>query len=109
MKVDLGAISFPTQRAATQFFGRMLYRYRYGDRVGEQDAQYLAMLLALHPECDAKIGCGIAWFEVSLGTFATQCFYVMRSDGTGINFSYHECIRNAARCGNWAQQGEDAA
>jgi hypothetical protein len=93
--VDLATLSFPTQRAATQFFGEMLSRYRPGDWVNETDARHLAALLERHTERDEKIGCGVDHFEVVWADYGTQCFHVVRSDGTGRNFSYHHCIRSA--------------
>jgi hypothetical protein len=94
--IDLGSLSFPTQKAATQFFGKMLYRYRPGDLVSEEDAQHLAALLARHTEHEEKVGCGVDHFEVVWADYGTQCFHVVRRDGTARNFSYHHCIRAAA-------------
>jgi hypothetical protein len=94
--VDLATLSFPTQRAATQFFGEMLSRYRPGDLVNVEDALHLAALLECHTERDEKMGCGVDHFEVVWADYGTQCFHVVRSDGTARNFSYHHCIRSAA-------------
>lgn len=107
--VDLATLSFPTQRAATQFFGQMLYRYRPGDRVNVEDAQHLAALLEQHTEREEKVGCGVDHFEVVWADYGTQCFHVVRSDGTGRDFSYHHCIRSAARGEEKILAGEDAA
>jgi hypothetical protein len=94
--VDLATISFPTRHLAKKFFGEMLNRYRPGDLVNAEDARHLAALLARHTEHDEKVGCGVDHFEVVWADYGTQCFHVVRLDGTARNFSYHHCIRSAA-------------
>jgi len=91
--VDLATLSFPTQRAATEFFKEMLGRYRHGDRVNDTDSLHLAALLERHTEYPAKVGCGVDHFEVMMTEHGTQCFRIVRTDGTGTDFSYPHCIR----------------
>jgi len=90
--VILSKRTFPTKRAASEFFSKMLHRYKPGDRVTEADAEDLASLLSRHPSRKEKVGAGITHFEVQSADFASQCFRVVRTDGTWARFSYKVCI-----------------
>jgi hypothetical protein len=70
----------------------MLNRYRPGERVNPDDATELASLLKRHNDYQSKVGVGITHFEVIPAEFATQCFAVVRSDGSKEDFSYQRCI-----------------
>lgn len=83
---------------ATAFFKEMLNRYGMGDRVSEADALDLAALLDRHDERDEKVGKGVAGFEVNdpptdVPQFSKRCFWVVRSDGTKIDFSIGHCLQ----------------
>jgi hypothetical protein len=91
--VDLATRSFRNQAAATEFFRDMLNRYRPGCTVGAEDRLDLAALLERHPEYAQKIGCGVDHFTVMMTEHGTQCFRVIRKDGTGTDFSYLHCIK----------------
>lgn len=76
-----------------EFFKEMLGRYTPGDRVNDDDALHLAALLERHDEYSQKVGCGVDHYEVMRTTEGTQCFRIVRTDGTGTDFSYLYCIR----------------
>ena len=84
--------TFAKKQDANEFFREMLNRYRPGDRVSDSDALDLAALLAHHTEYVAKVGVGIDHFEVMNGLFGTQCFKIVRRDGSSDDFSYKHCI-----------------
>ncbi|MEQ8499124.1 MAG: DCL family protein, partial [Sneathiellaceae bacterium] len=84
--------SFEKQGEATSFFKAMLNRYRPGERVNDEDSLDLAALLERHTEYVAKVGCGVSHFEVMLTDHGTQCFRIVRTDGSGTDFSYPHCI-----------------
>ena len=90
--VTLNTRSFASKGDATLFFRAMLNRYRPGDRVSSADAKDLAALLKLHTEHAQKVGAGIDHFEVMAADHGTQCFRILRSDGTSDDFSYIHCI-----------------
>jgi len=89
---------FANQKEATVYFREMLRRYRPKQRVSDQDAADLAALLKRHSEFEEKVGVGIDHFEVMRADYGTQCFRVVRKDGTGADFSYPHCIA-ASRAG----------
>ena len=68
-------------------------RYAVGDKVSAADEEVLRAALALHPEADEKIGCGVTHFSVRSADFGTKCFWINRPDGTTEKFSYTACIR----------------
>ena len=76
----------------------MLNRYRPKQRVSEEDASHLAALLKRHSEYETKVSTGIDHFEVMSAEYGTQCFRIVRTDGTGEDFSYRHCI-NSPRTG----------
>lgn len=90
--VVLGRRAFENQKEAMAFFREMLRRYRPKQRASDADATDLAELLKRHSEYGEKAGVGIDHFEVMSAEFGTQCFRLVRTDGTGEDFSYKHCI-----------------
>jgi Protein of unknown function (DUF3223) len=80
----------------TRAFSAMLNRYSVGDRVSDIDALDLTALLKRHDERAEKTGVGIAHFEVALPTdnYAGQCFWIVRSDGSRVDFSFTHCLQS---------------
>jgi hypothetical protein len=79
---------------ASAFFSNMLNRYSIGDQVSEEDANDLIALLKRHDEQMEKVGPGIAYFEVGFPPdgYAGQCFWVVRTDSSKIDFSFKHCL-----------------
>jgi hypothetical protein len=75
------------------FFKAMLNGYKPGDCVADVDAFDLAALLERHAEYAEKVGVGVNHFEVMMTDQGTQCFRIVRSDGSGTDFSYPHCVR----------------
>jgi hypothetical protein len=90
--VKIGTQEFTTQGLATAYFKGILGRYRPGDRVNDEDALHLAALLERHDEYAQKVGCGVDHYEVMMTVEGTPCFRIVRTDGTGTDFSYRHCI-----------------
>src|SRR5713226_9449080 len=90
--VILATRSFTTQALATSYFKDMLGRYRPADRVNEVDALDLSSILERHDEYSEKVGCGVHHFEVMMTEHGTPCFRIIRTDGSGTDFSYRHCI-----------------
>jgi len=94
--VDLATRSFEKQGDATNFFKAMLNRYKPGERVSDEDGLDVAALLERHTEYVAKVGCGVSHFQVMMTEHGTQCFRIIRTDGSGTDFSYPHCIAQRA-------------
>lgn len=90
--VVLATRTFAKQGDAKEFFSAMLQRYIPGEQVVGEDEELLATLFQRHPDYAEKCGSGIKSFEVMPADYGTQCFCVIRLDGSREGFSYHTCI-----------------
>jgi hypothetical protein len=90
--ITLGPLHFRKKGDAAACLKAILHKYDVGDRVSEADAEVLRAALALHPDSDAKVGCGITHFSVRSADFGSKCFWVNRTDGSTEKFSYTSCI-----------------
>ena len=90
--VTLETMHFQTQSAALVFLKSMLNEYIPGEVVSYAHSIDLSAAFRRHPDYESKKGCGIDHFEVMPGDYGSQCFCVVRSDGTKEGFSYKRCI-----------------
>jgi uncharacterized protein DUF3223 len=90
--ITLGSLHFRKKGDAAAHLKALLHKYDVGDKVSADDAEVLRAALALHPDAEAKVGCGITHFSVRSADFGTKCFWVNRSDGSTEKFSYTACI-----------------
>jgi len=90
--ISFGSLHFSRKGDAEQYLMDMLHRYDLGDKVGAEDSDILKAALALHPNAEAKIGCGMSHFSVRSADFGTKCFWLNRTDGTTERFSFRSCI-----------------
>lgn len=90
--VEIGRHQFRRKSDALGFLKTMLNRYCPGGQVGEEDAEFLEMALSRHPNASVKIGIGVERFEVRSADYGTQCFWVIRLDGSEERFSYKKCV-----------------
>lgn len=90
--VELATRSFEKQGDATAFFKAMPNRYRPVERVRDEDGLDVAALLERHTEYSAKVGYGVSHFQLMMTEHGTQCFRIIRKDGSGTDFSYPHCI-----------------
>ncbi|RVX00044.1 Protein DCL-like, chloroplastic [Vitis vinifera] len=75
-------------------------RYENGDRLSlEHEKFVLEKLLAYHPECEKKIGCGIDYITVGYHPDfeGSRCLFIVRNDGELVDFSYWKCIKGLIR------------
>lgn len=83
---------FPRKSDALLFLKTMLNNYRPGDTVSDEDKAFLLEAIKRHPDSAKKIGSGIKSFEVRSADFGTQCFWILRTDGSIERFSYKSCV-----------------
>lgn len=94
-----------TQTDALNHFKQMLGRYMTSQRVTDPDDH--ADLVALLERYDAtivdtsesKTGCGVDYFSKQRNAgmgYSTDGFWVHRTDGTAIDFSYISAVKSAA-------------
>ena len=77
---------------------RILHSYPAGHTLKKADSELITALLAMHPEAERKIGCGVRLIRVGprkrRGIFRPEefCFWVHRLDGSRDSFSYKKCF-----------------
>lgn len=78
----------------TRFFSAMLNRYSIGEVVSPVDTVDLTALLKRHDELEEKIGIGVARLEVAAAPDGHdgKCFWIVRTDGSRIDFSFKHCL-----------------
>lgn len=75
-------------------------RYIDGERLSVEDERTVKeRLLAYHPQSVNKIGCGLDYIIVDRHPQFRQsrCLFVIRLDGSWIDFSYQKCVREYLR------------
>ena len=98
-RVVLATRYFDRVGEAKAFFSAMLQSYKIGEQVTAADAADLSALLDRHDEREQKIGGGIAGFKVDIPPrdvpqFSDRCFWIIRSDGSEIDFSIGHCLES---------------
>jgi hypothetical protein len=94
--VVIATRSFASQTEANAFFSDILRRYNPGDKVSGDDALHLTALLERHLEYQEKVGVGVDHFAVMRSEHGTNCFRIVRKDGSGTDFSIGHCIKQRA-------------
>lgn len=90
--LTVGTREFARQSDAIEFFKDMLGRYKKGDVVSDTDETDLRRLLDRHISRDEKIGSGVDYFRVESDLYGGKCFWIVRTDGSQIDFTYRRCI-----------------
>lgn len=77
--------------------GRILYNQKsdIGGRLSDKDDEAVQAVLAYHPNLTEKTGCGVAYIKVdkSQNYPDVHCFWLVRTDGSEDEFSYHKCLK----------------
>src|SRR6266849_745967 len=88
---------FKTKDAIHERVRSILYAYSTGVQVDGEDSALLLELLHNHPNAIEKIGCGVEAFEIRQESSISRCFYLLRSDGSTVNFSYDKLLSPPTR------------
>jgi hypothetical protein len=94
----LGMQVFRTKQAVTEAIKGMLAGYPVGSIVRPNDEAVLLDLLQHHPHAHEKIGVGIKRLRIQEppGYPGQRCFWIERTDGSRIDFSYRQCLQPAS-------------
>jgi hypothetical protein len=88
ISLQIGGLSFPTRKAASEHFRKILWgRPRY-ERIPEPDHTHLRWLLERHHEYAQKAGAGIDCFIIVDTIYSAVGFNIIRVDGSTADFSY---------------------
>lgn len=68
----------------------------HGVPLGSDEQAFALALLEFHPDKIEKVGLGITSIVVNPNpdAFNTSCFWLVRSDGTEIDFSSSKCLKH---------------
>lgn len=94
----IGTRQFSTQKQLRAYIHDLIARYRNDEPLAASDHQFVLDLLALHQECDVKVGCGISHFVIRTNFNhggRTQGFWIVRLDGSETDFSWVKCLTPA--------------
>jgi hypothetical protein len=92
--IQIGANTFKSKSDAKNHARAIMERYSVNQIITGTDDIFLRDLIAIHPEADQKIGCGIAHFTSQIDPVwkTTRHFLIVRTDGSSTDFSFHTCI-----------------
>lgn len=92
-KFVLGSRSFNSKKAVDDYMRQILHAAVIGRPLTGDDFCAVFDLLLRHPECDKKIGAGVAALTVQAEPrWNTRHFQITRIDGSTTDFSFKKCI-----------------
>lgn len=82
-----------TLNKCKEILNKYEYKGSVSDALNEEDFFYMRQIIKNHPDYIEKRGVGIACMFVGKAPSKdTKCFYVLRHDGTSVDFSYIKCV-----------------
>ena len=108
MKIEVGGVTFASQKAVTAHCRAITARYGHKGKVtGAEDDAFLRALTKRHPHAKEKIGVGIAYFKVQcMPPYLTSLGLALhRTDRSKTDMSYTACISGPKP---WADFGRAA-
>jgi hypothetical protein len=90
--VLIGRIAFETQKEAREFIREILNATPWGEPLKGDTHEFVLSLLDRHPRATEKIGCGVSHFTVDKDGNGDRCFYIHRTDGYKLHFSYQKSL-----------------
>jgi len=87
--------TFDTKSALQERIKKILYRYKENEALLPDDFSFMFDVLKNHPDFKQKMGSGIACMRVRQNPVYTNTrgFWIERTDGSGTDFSYLECLK----------------
>jgi len=84
---------FSTKLALQERIKEILYRYQDGQYLSNNDFEFMLQVLKRHPNFEIKIGVKAFFVRQNPVYKNTRCFWLVRFDGSGTDFSYQECLK----------------
>lgn len=89
--ISLGGTLFLTKKDAASYIKFLLHSTETNQELTGTSLDIVKALLDRHPRAQDKIGTGVASIYV-VQRNPSRCFFVRRTDGTEIDFSYQKCL-----------------
>lgn len=92
--IQIGPHTFNSKADAKKHTRAIMARYEDHQPINGTDYIFLHDLVAVHPEANQKIGCGISYFTIQVDPIwkTTRHFVIVRTDGSSTDVSFHTCI-----------------
>lgn len=91
--LTIAGMHFQSKQALHDRVKIILNSYKVGEMLEGDDAILVEALFDRHPERDNRMqGLAISHFDIRKTAYPTRSFFVVRSDGTAIDFSTRKCI-----------------
>lgn len=87
-----GRFTFPTQKAAKERIQAILYDYPTRSPLVDDALELVTAIVAAHPSAADKIGPGVASIDVRATNHGNRGFWITRTDGSVIDFSYLKAL-----------------
>ena len=91
--INIGDLSFSTQKEAVEFFRKILNKYKPKEVLNNNDFEFVFNLLKRHPKSKEKIGGGVEEITIDIFKYNKRCFFVKRFNENKERFSYLKCIK----------------
>lgn len=91
----IGAFIFPTRKAAEREIRRILHDSPLDIPLQSHEHDLIAALASCHHEAETKIGVGIQHITVRQVEYGSRGFWITRTDGTSVDFSYRTALDGA--------------
>ncbi len=91
----IGSFEFPTKKEATARIRDILHGAPLSEPLVGDDLALISALVTGHPDAAEKIGTGIRSINVRIIEHGSRGFWITRTDGSVIDFSYRVCLDNA--------------
>lgn len=96
--IYLGSRKFRSLGDVKSIFSKMLKGNKQGEKISEENAQYLKDLMKYHDKGEEKLK-DFDHFTVDFHPKFndTKCFFVVRTDGSKEDFSYVKCLKEISK------------
>ena len=92
IKIKIGSMVFDTKTKAINYYKDIFHRYSDRQNIEGKDYNDLLTLVKKHPNSKDKIGSGIRRIYRDKTKHGASCFWIERTDGTKVDFSFLKCI-----------------
>lgn len=94
MRIHIGDKVFDSKDDAKKEIQGVLHRYKPGQELSPEDAEFISEVVLLHPEAEKKIGKGISGIMVhKVSLYKTLGFCIRHPNGAIEPFSFNKCLR----------------
>jgi hypothetical protein len=91
----IGPFAFPTRKEAETRIRAILHESNLHEPLVGDEFALIRALLDLHHDAKTKIGAGVVSINVRVIEFGARGFWITRTDGSSIDFSYRTALNGA--------------